>query len=163
MSDKKQILSEYVRSEIDKWLPRYPADQKRSAVLEALRLAQEQNHGFLTEELMDAVADYLGLPHIAVYEVATFYSLYNLQPVGKHVIYVCTNISCMLSGSEQVIEHFQKKLNIRVGETTQDGKFTLKEEECLAACANAPMCLIGKKYHENLTPEKIDGIIKELE
>jgi NADH-quinone oxidoreductase subunit E len=157
------VLSEHTRAEIDKWMKRYPPEQKRSAVLEALRLAQEQNKGFLTEPLMDAVADYLGLARISVYEVATFYSMYHLEPVGRHVINVCTNISCMLSGADGVMDHFKKRLNISVGETTADGKFTLKEEECLAACVNAPMCQIGKKYYENLTPEKIDTILNELE
>lgn len=156
-------LSAHTCAEIDKWMKRYPPEQKRSAVLEALRLAQEQNGGWLTEALMDAVADYLSLAKISVYEVATFYSMYHLKPVGRHVINVCTNISCMLSGSDEVMEHFKKRLNIEVGETTTDGKFTLKEEECLAACTNAPMCQIGKKYYENLTPEKIDAIIDELE
>lgn len=163
MSEKNHsLLSETVRQKIDAWLTKFPPDQKRSAILEALRLAQEQNNGYLSEPMMDAVADYLGLARIAVYEVATFYSLYHLEPVGKNVIYVCTNISCMLNGADKVVEHFEEKLNIKVGETTADGKFTLKEEECLAACANAPMCLIGKKYYENLTAEKIDGIVAEL-
>lgn len=157
------LLSEHTRNEIDKWMKRYPPEQKRSAVLEALRLAQEQNNGFLTEPLMDAVAAHLGLANISVYEVATFYSMYHLEPVGRHVINVCTNISCMLSGSEKVMEHFKKRLNVEVGGTSADGKFTLKEEECLAACVNAPMCQIGKKYYENLTPEKIDAILNELE
>jgi NADH-quinone oxidoreductase subunit E len=163
MTKKTHLLSASVRAEIDKWLERYPADQKRSGVLQALTLAQQQNNGWLTEELMDAVADYLGLAKISVYEVATFYSMYHLKPVGRHVINVCTNISCMLSGSEAVMEHFKQRLNVNVGETTADGKFTLKEEECLAACVGAPMCQIGKKYYENLTPEKIDTILEELE
>jgi NADH-quinone oxidoreductase subunit E len=164
MTKKSQVtLLAATRAEIDKWLLKYPEDQKRSAILEALRLAQQQNGGWLNEELMNAVADYLGLPHISVYEVATFYSMYNLKPVGKHVIYVCTNISCMLSGSEEVLDHFKKRLQINVGETTADGRFTLKEEECLAACVNAPMCMVGKKYYENLTPETIDALINELE
>lgn len=164
MTKKSQTtLLAATRAQIDEWMQRYPADQKRSAILEALRLAQQQNGGWLTEELMNSVAEYLELPPISVYEVATFYSMYNLQPVGKHVIYVCTNISCMLSGSDQVIKHFKERLNINVGETTPDGKFTLKEEECLAACVNAPMCMIGKNYYENLTPEKIDALIEELE
>lgn len=157
------LLSEYTRTEIDKWMKRYPPEQKRSAVLEALRLAQEQNNGYLSAEYIEAVAHYLGLANISVYEVATFYSMYHLEPVGRHVINVCTNISCMLSGSDQVMEHFKKRLNINVGETTADGKITLKEEECLAACVNAPMCQIGKKYYENLTPEKIDAILDGLE
>lgn len=157
------VLSTETRAEIDKWMLRYPPEQKRSAVLQALRLAQLQNSGWLNEALMDAVAEHLGLPNIAVYEVATFYSLYNLKPVGRHVIYVCTNISCMLSGSEEILAYFKQRLNVGIGETTEDGKFTLKEEECLAACTNAPMCMIGKKYFENLTPKKIDALLDELE
>jgi NADH-quinone oxidoreductase subunit E len=157
------VLSEYTRTEIDKWMKRYPPEQKRSAVLEALRLAQTQNNGYLSDQMMDAVAEHLGMAKISVYEVATFYSMYHLKPVGKHVINVCTNISCMLSGSDGVMDHFKKRLNVAVGETTADGKFTLKEEECLAACVNAPMCQIGKKYYENLTPEKIDAILDGLE
>lgn len=147
---------------IDKWLERYPADQKRSGVFEALRLVQERNGGFLTLEWMNAVADYLGIPHIAVYEVATFYSLYHLEPVGKHVVDVCTNISCMLNNAENVLAHVKKRLNIDLNETTADGKFTLREVECLGACISAPVCQIGKTYYENLTPEKIDEILTEL-
>lgn len=159
----KQGLSSSVRAAIDKWLVRYPPEQKRSAVLESLRYAQEENGGYLTEALMNAVADYLALPPIAVYEVATFYSMYHLNPVGRHVINVCTNVSCMLSGADEVVDYFKKRLGIEMGETTADGKFTLKEEECLAACTKAPMCQIGKKYYENLTPEKIDTILNDLE
>lgn len=155
-------LSESVRAKIDHWLLRYPPDQKRSGVLQALHFVQDEHEGSLTVELMEAVANYLGLPYIAVFEVATFYSMYNLKPVGKHVIDVCTNISCMLSHSEEMLDHFKKRLNINVNETTADGLFTLREVECLAACAAAPMCQIGKKYYENLTPEKIDDIIKNL-
>lgn len=155
-------LSTHVRDEIDRWLQRFPPEQKRSAVLQALRLVQEDNKGSLTNELMDAVADYLELPPIAVYEVASFYSLYNLKPVGKHVINVCTNISCMLSDSEKILHHFKHRLNIDLNETTADGIFTLREVECLAACASAPVAQIGKKYYENLTPEKIDKILDEL-
>lgn len=159
----EHLLSASIRADIDKWLTHYPPDQKRSAVLEALRLVQENNNGWLTEPLMNAVADYLGLPHIAVYEVATFYSMYNLQPVGRHVIDVCTNISCMLSGAEETVDYFKQRLGINVNQTTTDGKFTLREVECLAACANAPMCQIGKKYYEDLTPEKIDNLLAKLE
>ncbi len=156
-------LSEHTRKKIDEWLLRYPTDQKRSAVLQALHYVQEENKGWLTEELMDAVAEYLQLPRIAVYEVATFYSMYYLAPVGKHVINVCTNISCMLSGSTEIVEHLKKRLKISTNETTADGKFTLKEVECLAACAAAPVFQMGKKYYEHLTPEKIDKILDELE
>ena len=144
-------------------MKRYPADQRRSGVIEALRFVQEDNNGYLTEELMDAVADYLDMPRIAVYEVVSFYTMYNVKPVGRHVIDVCTNISCMLSGSEKILQHLKKRLQIEVNATTADGKFTLREVECLAACANAPVIQIGKKYYENLTPEKVDAIIEELE
>ena len=157
------MISEEVKNKIDRWLTRYPAEQKRSAVLEALRYAQESNQGFLSRELMDSVADYLGMSKIAVYEVASFYTMYNLEPVGRHVINVCTNISCMLSDSEKVLAHFKKRLDIGLNQTTTDGKFTLREVECLAACAKAPVAQIGKKYYENLTPEKVDEILAELE
>lgn len=157
------VLSEKTRAEIDHWVKKYPPEQKQSAVLSALHTVQEEKGGWLTEPLMDAVADYLGMPRIAVYEVASFYSMYELKPVGRHKICVCTNISCMLSGSEKVMTHLQQRLGINVGETTSDGKFTLKEVECLAACANAPMFQIGKHYYEDLTPEKIDAILATLE
>lgn len=156
------ILTPQLCAEIDKWMLRYPPEQKRSAVMEALRLVQEANGGSLTESMMNAVADYLGMSHIAVYEVATFYTMYNLAPVGKHVINVCTNISCMLTDSEKMLEHLQARLGIGLNETTADGKFTLREVECLAACANAPVAQVGKKYYENLTPEKLDALLKEL-
>lgn len=158
----KIILSDAARVDIDHWMLRYPPEQKRSAVMEALRIVQEENQGSLTTELMNAVADYLEMPHIAVYEVATFYSMYNLKPVGQHVINVCTNISCMLRDSEKIMEHLKKRLEIGINETTFDGKFTLREVECLAACAGAPMFQIGKKYYEHLSPEKVDGILDEL-
>lgn len=157
------ILSAKIRVEIDRWIQRYPADQKRSGVMQALTMVQEENGGSLTVPLMDAVADYLGMSKIAVYEVATFYSMYNLKPVGRHVINVCTNISCMLRGSEEVVDHLKKRLNVDLNGTTNDGKFTLRQVECLAACAAAPMFQIGKKYYENLTPEKIDDILAKLE
>ena len=156
-------LSASAREAIDRWLTRFPPDQKRSGVLQALHIVQEENKGYLTEELMDAVADYLEIPRISVYEVASFYTLYNLKPVGKHVINVCTNISCMLCDAEKMLHHFKKRLNIDLNETTADGKFTLREVECLAACVGAPAAQIGRKYYENLTPEKIDHILQELE
>jgi NADH-quinone oxidoreductase subunit E len=160
-------MNEKIRKHIDQWLLRYPPEQKRSGVFEALRVVQEehiqQGGTSLTVELMDEVADYLGIPRIAVYEVATFYSLYYLQPVGKHVIDVCNNISCQLNGAEQVLAHFKNKLGIELNETTPDGQFTLKEVECLGACTAAPMCQIGKQYYEHLTPEKIDEILVGLQ
>jgi NADH-quinone oxidoreductase subunit E len=160
----KTILTEHTRSEIDVWLKKYPEDRKQSAVLAALREAQHQNHGYLTTELMDAVAEYLGMSNIAVYEVASFYSMFETQPVGRHSISVCTNISCLLMGSDDIVEHVEKKLGIKTGETTADGKFYIKcEEECLAACCGGPMMMIDHKYYENLTPEKVDEILDGLD
>ena len=158
----KTSLSPQLCSKIDEWLKRYPEDRKASGVLQALHYVQEDNGGSLTESLMDAVADYLGMPRSRVYEVATFYTLYNLKPVGKQIISVCTNISCMLRGSEEILEHVKKRLNIDVNETTSDGLFTLREVECLGACAGAPMFQLDKSYHENLTPEKVDQILAEV-
>lgn len=156
------ILSQSAREQIDKWILRFPPERKRSGVIEALRIVQNENGGWLTTELMDAVAAYLEMPNIAVYEIATFYSLYNLEPVGKNIIDVCTNISCMLSGSDKIVSHLKERLGVNVGQTTPDGKFTLREVECLGACVNAPMFQVGKKYYLNLTPEKVDGILEEL-
>ncbi len=159
--NNRQQLSEKVREQIDHWLKRYPADQRRSGVIEALRFVQEE-HGYLTQPLMDSVADYLGIPKIAVYEVATFYSMFFVKPVGKHIIDVCTNVSCMLQDAEKVLSHCKKRLNIDLNQTTEDGQFTLREVECLGACANAPAIQVGKKYYENMTPEKIDAMFEEL-
>lgn len=155
-------LAPEIREHINRWNCRYPKEQQASGVFEALRVVQEKNGGSLTIPLMDAVARHLNMPKIAVYEIAAFYTMYYLNPVGKHVIDVCTNISCMLNGSEGLLEHLKKRLNIELNETTQDGLFTLKEVECLGACVAPPVCLIGKKYHENLTPEKIDEILDKL-
>lgn len=159
-----EALSAHARAEIDRWLTRYPADRKQSAVLAALREAQHENGGYLTTELMDAVADYLDLPPIAVYEVGSFYSMFELKPVGRHCISVCTNISCLLRGGDAILAHLEKKLGIRLGESTPDGKFYLKrEEECLAACCGAPMMQVNHVYHEHLTPEKVDRVLDSLE
>lgn len=156
------VLSQKALATIEQEAAKYPPEQRRSAVLAALRIAQEE-HGWLSVPLMDYVAEVLGIRPIQVYEVATFYSMYDLKPVGKHKISVCTNISCMLCGSDQIVAHLQKKLGIRMGETTPDKRFTLKEVECLCACGGAPVFQIGKQYHENLTPQKIDQILAELE
>ena len=157
------VLSEHTRHEIDHWLAKFPADRGRSAVIGALRAAQHQNQGFLTTELMDAVAGYLGLPPIQVYEVASFYSMFETKPTGRVHISVCTNISCMLCGADRIVAAVEKYLQIKTGESTPDGKFYLKrEEECLAACNNAPMMMVDHVYHENLTPESaikvLDGV-----
>lgn len=156
-------LSEHARHVIDEWLKKYPPEQKRSAVLAALREVQHENGGYLTTGLMDAVAGYLGLPNIAVYEVATFYSMLETRPVGRHSVSVCTNVSCMLRGAEGILAHIERKLGIRTGESTPDGRVYLKrEEECLAACCAAPMMQVDHKYHEDLTPEKVDAILDAL-
>lgn len=159
MNEEKIKLSPAICKHIDEWILRYPPEQKRSGVFEALRVVQEANGGYLTSELMNAVADHLQMPHIAVYEVATFYSMYYLQPMGKTVVEICTNISCSLSGVDKIVDHCKKRLGIELGETTADGKFTLKEVECLGACVAPPVCQVGKKYYENLTIEKMDEIL----
>lgn len=158
----KMIAGE-VKERIDRWISNYPADQRQSAVMPALRIVQEVNGGHLTTELMDEVADYLGMAPIAVYEVATFYGNYEHKPVGKYKLCVCNSISCMLRGKDEVIEYLEEKLGVKVGEVTPDGKFSIKKVECLGACGGAPMMQIGKKYYENLTKESIDEILAGLE
>ncbi len=158
-----ELLTEKTHATIDEWLQKYPADQKRSAVLTALHAAQEQNEGWLSVELMDAVAEKLGLAKIQVYEVATFYDMYELKPCGKHKIRVCTNVSCWLRGSDEIAAHLKKRLGIDFNESTPDNKFMLKDSECLAACASAPMLQIDNKYYENLTTEKVDEALAEWE
>jgi len=150
-------------ADIDHWIAKYPPEQRQAAVMAALRIVQDQNSGSLTTELMDAVADYLGMPAIAVYEVATFFSMYELQPVGKHKICVCNSISCLLNGSEALIEQLKQKFDLDLGDVTGDGKYSIKEVECLGACANAPVVQIGTTYHENLSAEKLDAIVDGLE
>jgi NADH-quinone oxidoreductase subunit E len=153
-------LSAHAREEIDHWVAKFPRNRQRSAVLAALHAVQHENNGFLTVPLMDAVAQYLSLPPIQVYEVATFYSMFETKPVGRHSISVCTNISCMLRGADAIVEHVERKLGVKTGESTADGKFYLKrEEECLAACCGAPMMMVDHRYHENLTPEKVDQVL----
>lgn len=153
-----------VAKEIDRWVTKYPPEQKRSVVVPALIFVQKQNKGWLSEAAMNAVADYLGLPRVWIYEVATFYDLYNLKPIGKHKISICQNVSCFLMGSDAIVDCVTKRLGINFNETTADGLFTLKSVACMAACGGAPMCQIdNQKYHENLTPEKILTIIDKLE
>jgi NADH-quinone oxidoreductase subunit E len=153
-------LSAHLREEIDHWLPKFPPDRKRSAVLAALRAAQHENNGYLTRELMDGIADYLQLPAVQVYEVATFYSMFETKPVGRHHVSVCTNISCMLCGGEEILTHVERRLGIKVGQSTADGRFFLKqEEECLAACNGAPMMMVDHVYYENLTNDVVDEIL----
>ena len=158
------LLSPDVRRGIDHWLAKFPESGKRSAVIPALHVVQDANGGYLTEDLMAAVADYIGMPRVAVYEVGTFYSMFDLRPVGRHKVNVCTNISCWLMGSDDIVAHCERKLGIRLGETTPDNRITLKiEEECLAACAGGPMMVVDGHYHTHLTPEKVDEILDKLE
>ncbi len=162
-SGQQAGLSAHTRAEIDHWVARFPPGRQRSAVIAALRAAQEQNQGYLTAPLMDAVAAYLQLPPIQVYEVASFYSMFETHPCGRHHVSVCTNISCMLRGAEDLLAHVERRLGIKVGESTADGRIFLKqEEECLAACTGAPMMMVDHIYHENLTAEKVDRVLDEL-
>jgi len=157
------VLSGHTREEIDHWVAKFPPGRQRSAVLSALRAVQEQNHGFLTPELMDAVAEYLKLPPIQVYEVASFYSMFEIHPCGRHHVSICTNISCMLNGADELVAHAEKKLGIKVNESTADGRIFLKrEEECLAACTGAPMMMVDHEFHEHLTPAALDQILDAL-
>lgn len=142
-------------------IARYPEGKQKSALIPLLHLAQEQNNGWLSVEAMDYVAGLLSIKPIEVYEVATFYSMYNLKPVGKYLFEVCQTGPCMIKGSDDIIAYIKEKLNIGIGETTADGMFTLKTVECLGACGYAPMMQLGKFYKEHLTKERVDQIIEE--
>ena len=158
------VLSDHVREEIEHWKTRFPEERSRSAVIGALHAAQHENGGYLTPQIMDAVAEHLELPKIQVYEVATFYSMFQTKPVGAHNVAICTNVSCMLRGADDLVEHVEKKLGCKLGETTEDGRIYLKkEEECLAACCGAPMMMVDHKYHEYLTTDMVDKILDELD
>ncbi len=158
------LLSEHVREEIEHWKARFPEGRQRSAVIGALHAVQHENDGYLTPELMDAVAEYLGLPNIQVYEVATFYSMFQTKPVGRHNVAICTNVSCMLRGADDIVEHVEQRLGVKLGESTGDGRIYLKrEEECLAACCGAPMMMVDHKYYENLTLDRVDDILDGLD
>jgi NADH-quinone oxidoreductase subunit E len=156
------MLKAEALKKIDREVAKYPADQKQSAVMAALAIAQDEK-GHLSTEVMDFVAGYLGMPPIAVYEVATFYAMYNLQPVGRHKLCICTNLPCALSGAQEAAEHLKKKLGVDWNETTSDGRFTLKQGECFGACGDAPVMLVNnKKMVSSMTPEKIDRWLAEL-
>jgi NADH-quinone oxidoreductase subunit E len=161
--DKETLFTPEIRAEIDRHLAKYPPEWKQSAVMPALTLLQEANGGWLTQELMDDVAAYLDMPKVAVYEVATFYNMYDLEPAARNKVCVCNSVSCMLCGSEELIEHVEKGYGVKPGETTSDGRFTFKEVECLGACRHAPAVLIGKTYHESLSPGMLDELIEGLE
>lgn len=163
-SGLKSQLSAHAREEIDLWVAKFPEGRQRSAVISALHVVQHENDGYLTIELMNAVADYLSLPPVQVYEVAAFYSMFETRKVGRNCVAVCTNICCMVRGSDQLLQHIEKKLGIKEGDSTDDGRIYLKkEEECLAACTGAPMMMVNHRYYENLTPAKVDEILDALE
>lgn len=154
-------FSEVKKKEVERLIARYPEGKQKSALIPILHLAQEEFGGWLSADTMDYVASILQLEPIEVYEVATFYSMFNLKPVGRYVFEVCQTGPCMLRGSDNIIEYIQSKLGIGIGQTTADGMFTLKVVECLGACGYAPMMQMGKHYREHLTPEKVDVIIEE--
>ncbi|SOD41255.1 NADH-quinone oxidoreductase subunit NuoE [Nitrosovibrio sp. Nv4] len=156
------MLSAESIKKIDREIAKYPADQKQSAVMSALAIAQDEK-GWLTTEIMDFVAHYLEMPPIAVYEVAAFYNMYNLQPLGKFKITICTNLPCALSGANEAVAHFRQKLGINFNETTADGKFTLKEGECMGACGDAPVLLVNnKRMCSFMSNGSIDQLLEEL-
>jgi len=157
-------LSSHIKEEIEQWKSRFPADRQRSAVISALHAVQHENKGFVTAEQMNAVAAYLELPAIQVYEVATFYSMFQTKEVGRNEVAICTNVACMLRGADDLVDHVEEKLGVRLGESTGDGKVFLKrEEECIAACCGAPAMMVNHKYHEKLTVEMVDEILDGLE
>lgn len=157
------MLSAQIQQQIDRELKKYPADQKQSAVMSALRFVQDEQ-GWISNEAIDDVAAYLGMAAMAVYEVATFYHMYNLKPMGKHTLTVCTNLSCTLCGALDTVKYLEQKLGIGMNEVTPDGKFGLREGECMGACIDAPLLTVSnKRLCGRLTPEKIDQILAELD
>ena len=163
-NDGEIMLSEKTRETIDHWASKFPADKKRSALIQSLLAAQEQNGGWITPELTEAVAAYLDLPPVWGHEVVSFYSMFFTKPVGRHKVNMCTNISCWLNGAEDMVAHAEKKLGVELGGTTEDGRVTLvREEECLAGCCGAPMMVVDGHYHEHLDIEKLDAILDGLE
>ncbi len=161
---EKLNITEFNRETLDlvnKIIKRYPEGRQKSALLPLLHIAQAENQGWLSSETMEYVASLLDIQPIEVFEVASFYSMFNLQPVGNCVIEVCQTGPCMLKGSEEILAHFENRLGIKAGETTADGKFTIKTVECLAACGNAPVIQVGTEYHENLTTQKADELLSK--
>ena len=157
------IINEELAGLINDVVKKFPLDKKRSAVIESLLILQHHNRGFITKNIIKALSDYLSVSEIDIYEVATFYTMINTVPVGKNVIAVCNNVSCMLRGSDQILSYIENKLKLKVGESTSDNKFYLKDEiECLAACNGGPMMQINHKNYENLTLEKVDQILENI-
>lgn len=150
------------RERAERILAKYPPDRRRSGMLPLLDLAQRQHGGWLPRAAMDHVADYIGVPRVKAYEVATFYTMYNLKPVGTHFVQVCTSLPCQLRGADGIVDACKKKLGIGLGETTADGKFTLVEVECAGACVNAPMMAVGDEYYEDLTPESTEKLLEQF-
>jgi NADH-quinone oxidoreductase subunit E len=163
MANDISVLPHEVTTAIDLLTVKYPAQQRRSALLPALLIAQDANLGWLSPEVIEAVADYLQIPHIAAYEVASFYSMYELAPIGRHKISVCTNISCLLAGCDAIVKHLEQRCGAKLGETSADGRYTLRSVECMGACTNAPMLEVHKCYYENLTPAKVDDLLADLD
>ena len=161
--DPLVALSAETRAHIDHWLGKFPADRKRSALIQGLWAAQEQNGGWLSDELIAAVANYLGIPPVWAYEDATFYAMFELRQVGRNSVSFCTNISCWLNGAEDLVAHAEQKLGVKLGETTSDGRVYLRcEEECVAGCCGAPVAVVNGHYHEKLTPAKVDELLDGL-
>jgi NADH-quinone oxidoreductase subunit E len=159
---KTMLLTEQAYKKIDRELAKFPADQRQSAVMAALAIAQDEK-GWLAPEVMQDIADYIGMPAIAVQEVATFYNMYNLKPLGKQKITICTNLPCALSGGEKAANHLKEKLGIDYRETTADGNFTLVEGECMGACGDAPVLLVNnKRMCSHMSNDKIDALLEEL-
>ena len=156
------MISEQAKNEIDIWVAKYPEGKQSSAVMQALTIVQKENGGSLTNDLIQAVSNYLEMPAISVQEVATFYENYNNKQAGKHVIRFCHNISCMLNGSDELISYLEEKLDVKIGEISKDGLVSVKKVECLGACVGGPMCQIGDQYYENLTEKRIDEILDGL-
>jgi NADH-quinone oxidoreductase subunit E len=160
-NNPKPEFSPEAKTLVEKLMRRYPEGKQKSAILPVLHIAQAEFGGWLSVPVMDMVAEVLKIQSIEVYEVASFYSMFNLKPVGKCVIEVCRTGPCWLLGAEDIVAHFEKKLGIKVGETTSDGMFTLKTVECLASCGTAPMMQVGEDYVENLTLDKVDSFISD--
>lgn len=161
--DPNEVLSDDTRARIDHWLAKFPEDRRRSALIQAMQAAQDQNDGYLDDRLIQAVAYYVDVPPMWAYEVVTFYSMFQRSPAGRHHVSICTNISCWLNGANDIVRHCEDKLGVKLGESTPDKRiFLRREEECLAGCCGAPMMLVDEQYHENLTPEKVDDILDKL-
>ena len=161
---KAVLLAAETQQQIKHWVAKFPEEHKRSALIQALIAAQKQNGGWLTRDLVEAVADYLDLPPVWAFEIVSFYSMLDAKPTGRHKVNICTNISCWLNGAEDIVAHVENKLGVKLGETTGDGRITLVvEEECLAACCGAPMMVVDGHYHERLDADKVDEILDGLE